>query len=720
MWNTVRSRILRLGRSGDTPRAPLSLRLKLLVGVGLIAATTVISGIVGFLSYIQIQSALHVIGEDSIPKLATSQRLSELGAQVAYGGDAMLGANTPAELEEQHREVTEAFAELKTLTEELSAAGADITLFRMMSSQLQATLDKLADNIASLLQRRQNLQARITAIIEQHRVVDEQLETFLAERAAATDEMIQVVLDDPEGEIFKLLDVSSLQGLYRSAVRLRWVANGAVSLVSEAATATNPEELDAVGTALEERLKWTNDALQMLSTTEHAETREEFSKLIDLIAAEPTVMDMKSGILLDEGVNRNEVESNLSLVTVLDSQIDDVTNRAQSAGRNSIDMAEARITEGRNLQILLTVIAIVLTALVGYVVVVRWVIRRLTGLSRSTERVAQGDMSVAIDPGPNDEIGVMERALNVFKTNAQHAEELRRQQQEAERRAATERADARRQMADAFESTVGSVIQTVSAAAEELDRYASEMTEIAERTHNEAQGSADSSEAAAGSVQTVASAAEELGSSIREITGQVMNSSSVTDAAVESARKADDQIRALSSATEQIGVVAELIHDIAEQTNLLALNATIEAARAGEAGKGFAVVAQEVKSLATQTRQATEDISSQIGRVQRETNDTIDAIRSIMSSIDQISETTAAVAAAIEEQNAATQEISRSSQTASGQTSEASGMIQSVLGSATHSQTMAVQVVQSSKDLSQQASTLRREVDRFLDSVRSE
>ena len=175
---------------------------------------------------------------------------------------------------------------------------------------------------------------------------------------------------------------------------------------------------------------------------------------------------------------------------------------------------------------------------------------------------------------------------------------------------------------------------------------------------------AAASEETSTNVQSVASATEEMAGSINEIGRQVADSNRIATEAVDQAGKTDGRIAELSLAAGRIGDVTKLITTIAEQTNLLALNATIEAARAGDAGRGFAVVAQEVKALASQTAKATSEISAQIAAMQAATQDSVVAIKEIYGTIGRVSEIAAAIAAAIEQQGAATQEIARNVQQA--------------------------------------------------------
>jgi methyl-accepting chemotaxis protein len=188
---------------------------------------------------------------------------------------------------------------------------------------------------------------------------------------------------------------------------------------------------------------------------------------------------------------------------------------------------------------------------------------------------------------------------------------------------------------------------------------------------------------------------------------------------VEQADRTNATVKGLADAAQKIGDVVKLINDIAGQTNLLALNATIEAARAGEAGKGFAVVASEVKSLATQTARATEEIGQQIGAIQSATGDAVVAIGGIGKTIGELNQIATAIASAVEQQGAATKEIARNIQQASAGTAEVSGSIAGVNEAAGQTGAAATQMTGAAEELAHQAETLRREVDKFVAATRA-
>lgn len=277
----------------------------------------------------------------------------------------------------------------------------------------------------------------------------------------------------------------------------------------------------------------------------------------------------------------------------------------------------------------------------------------------------------------------------------------------------------RERMAQDFETNVKGTLDQVTAACTEMRRKMQAMVEGARGTEEQSVTVAASSEQASQSVQTVAAASEELSGSIKEVGGQVTRSTEMARAALTSGSDAAEKAGSLATSAQQIGEVVNLISEIAEQTNLLALNATIEAARAGEAGKGFAVVASEVKSLASQTAKATQEIAQQIQEMQTATNTTVEAVESVQKIIEDMNEVFAAVASAVEQQSAATSEISHSAQQASAGTAEVSRSIVEVKDATTKTGTSAAEVLEETDRLSESANQLGEAADRFLDDVRA-
>jgi methyl-accepting chemotaxis protein len=362
----------------------------------------------------------------------------------------------------------------------------------------------------------------------------------------------------------------------------------------------------------------------------------------------------------------------------------------------------------------------VVFAVAAIVLMMRRVVGPLTAMKDAMLRLAEGDTSVETPyRSRRDEIGALAGAMETFKTSMIETERLRAERQEAEARSAAERRAAMIAFADQFQKTIGGVVETVSRASSELEAAATSLSRTAENTQSLAVVVAAASEEASANVQSVAGASEEMASSVSEIGRQVEESTRMSHEAVTQAQTANTRIGELSVAAGRIGDVVRLITAIAEQTNLLALNATIEAARAGEAGKGFAVVASEVKQLANQTAKATGEIGSQIAMMQTATQESVAAIKDVGETIDRLAGIAAAIAAAVEEQGAATQEISRNVTEAAQGTAQVAHNIASVNAGAAETGSASAQVLASAQALSHQSIILQREVEQFIETVKA-
>jgi methyl-accepting chemotaxis protein len=387
-------------------------------------------------------------------------------------------------------------------------------------------------------------------------------------------------------------------------------------------------------------------------------------------------------------------------------------------GKKVADHASAVSASAHTWIIAVLAVMALLCVLIGWLVISN-VSTPLTAMTAAMRRLANREMDTAIPSvGRGDEIGAMAGAVQVFKDNMISAGNFAAEQAEAQ--ALKEKRALRFEgLVHNFEDKVGRMVDMLASGSTELEATAQAMTSTAAQTDSQASTVASAAEEASTGVQTVASAAEELTASIAEISRQVAQSAKITDKAVNDTRRTDGIVRALADAADKIGHVMGLIANIAGQTNLLALNATIEAARAGDAGKGFAVVASEVKSLATQTAQATDEIGVQVNQIQSATKEAVAAIHSIANTIEEVSAIATGIAAAVEQQGAATAEIARNVQQTAQAAQDVTANISGVSRASSETGAAAGQVLSAASELSQQAEHLSSEVHSFLSDIRA-
>ncbi|MBI5559063.1 MAG: HAMP domain-containing protein [Deltaproteobacteria bacterium] len=341
-------------------------------------------------------------------------------------------------------------------------------------------------------------------------------------------------------------------------------------------------------------------------------------------------------------------------------------------------------------------------------------------MTHAMEQLADGDINVTIPAQDRkDEIGKMADAVQIFRRNAVERQRLAAENEANKRQVEEEKVKLMNQMADDFESSVGSLITGVSAAVAEMEETARVMSANAEQARKKSNDAAASAGETSANVLNVASSTEELSGSVGEINKQVNQSAEISRQAVEKAERSNKLVASLVDSSQKIGEVVQLITEVAGQTKLLALNATIEAARAGDAGKGFAVVANEVKELAKQTTLATTEISDQISGIQGATNDAVEAIQDISTTIEELSRIAALISGAVAGQEDVTQKIAQSTQQAASATQDVSKNISVVAEATEETGDAASRVLGAASELSRKVQLLHGEVENFLGQIRS-
>ncbi len=374
----------------------------------------------------------------------------------------------------------------------------------------------------------------------------------------------------------------------------------------------------------------------------------------------------------------------------------------------------APVVKIRNMVLLVGVIFLVLTLLA-----VRWFVRGIMAqlgqdpseIARIADSIARGDLTVAFNSDDKKITGVYGNMREMTQNLTRIFTDI----------------TGGVQTLTSSSTELSGISQQMSSGAEQSSQKANNVASAAEEMATSMNSVAAATEQTTASLQVIVAAAEEMSVTINEIANNTAKGSHTTSAAVEKAEHISRKVDELGKAALEISKVTETISDISEQTNLLALNATIEAARAGEAGKGFAVVAAEIKALAQQTAEATQEIGSRIGDVQTSTQESVSAIGSIVEIINEIDTIVTSVATAIEEQSATTKEISSNvSQAAAGvqevnenvnQTSAVAGEvtedIHKVSEAADEMNTGSLQVNTSAVKLSKLAENLNEMVGRF-------
>jgi methyl-accepting chemotaxis protein len=661
------------------------------------------------------EAMVDLSGRD-IPRLAASLQLASQSASLASQGPALLASQSQDELNERSKKLKETQAVTFEKLGEIIELGADKTVV----AALTETVKNIDENIKSLGSAARERLETAALHDKQYDALRKAQASFVA---AASPAMM-----DAQAQINAILQSADLSAddatqAARTVEQLGTIVasgNLTASDMTAALSANTSDTLDAMEKQFKATQALVKSNLDMLPNNSGSKAlADAASKLLALGEGKTGVFKLRQKELDANDYGQTVLDETRKLNVGLGISVQQLVDGVRSETNASTWQTRREISLATTVMLALGGLTLFGSALFVWLYVGRSILRRIGNLQRSMRLLSNGDMETEIyRSSQHDEIAAMADTLQIFRESMITARALGADQ-DKDRLAKAERAARMEARIVEFETAVRTALDSLQNSANSMQGTAQDMSATAGQSSALVSAVASAAEETSVNVQTVSAGTEELSSSIAEIGRQVVASSQIARKAVDEAGSTDATMQGLAENAGRISVVVDLIQTIASQTNLLALNATIEAARAGEAGRGFAVVASEVKSLANQTAKATDEIRSQIASMQQVTASAVGAIRNISLTISEINEVTTTIAAAVEQQGAATREIARNIQHAAGGTSEVSSNIVGVSTASAKAGSAAGEVLDASGALRREADVLRAEIDAFLSNIRA-
>ncbi|WP_213772331.1 methyl-accepting chemotaxis protein [Bradyrhizobium sp. dw_78] len=664
----------------------------------------------------QLGGAMTALSGRDIPRLAASLQLAAQSASLASHGPALLASRNTEMLDQRTRKMKETQQTALAKLGEIARLGADKTVV----ASLGETVKHIDDTIESLRSAARDRLEAAALHDKQYAALRSAQAGFVA---AASPAMMDAQSEINAVLVSANLSIDDATEAARTVDQLGHViASGhlAASQMIAALSASSRDTLGAIEKEFGDTRQLLTSNLEMLPKGPDATALGNAAqKLLALGEGKTGVFTIRQKELDANDHGDQILEETGKLNAGLGVNVQQLVDGVQQETDASATQARQEISLATTIMLALGVLTLAGSILFVWLYVGRNILRRIHGLQRSMQLLSGGDLAAEIyQSDQRDEIASMAETLQVFRKGMIEARALSADQ-DKDRAAKAERASRMEAQIAGFEAAVRGALEGLQNSASSMQSAAESMSATAGQSSALVSAVVSAAEETSVNVQTVSAGTEQLSSSITEIGRQVVTSADIARKAVDEAGATDATMQGLADNAARISVVVDLIQTIASQTNLLALNATIEAARAGEAGRGFAVVASEVKNLASQTAKATDEIRSQIASMQAVTESAVGAIRSIGSTIGEINEVTTAIAAAVEEQGAATREIARNIQHAAGGTGEVSSHIVGVSTASAEAGTAANEVLNASGALRREAEVLRAEIDTFLTNIRA-
>jgi methyl-accepting chemotaxis protein len=693
----------------------ISIRGSFFLAFAVIAGMAVLISAGAFLMLGQLGHVTDELSSRDIPRLTASLQLENQSTGLSAEAPGLLTSETETVLQERSKSMIELQRTASIKLGQIADLGGDKTVVAAMKETV-GDIDQMITRLGSAAKERMDAAAqreeRYRLLQETHRaLVDLAMPAMLAAQAQVKAAL--ATASSADGEIASA--TRTAEQLSNVIADGNLLAADLMAAIS-ASTAVSLDSVQKRFGAVQARLKSSLGAMD--ESGAGSKIKQAALKLMALGVGKAGIFEIRQKELDANDFGQLVLDEtrkfNIGLAVSVKKLVEDVQAETDAASLR----AHQKILFATALMMGLGALTIAGSVLFVWLYVGRNVLRRIGGIQHAMQRLSDGDLEAEIEyASAADEVGIMARSLNVFRDSMIRARSLSAEQ-ELDRTAKAERTARIEARIISFEEAIQTALESLTTSANTMQTTAQCMSESADQSNALVRSVASAAEKASVNVQTVSSNTEQLSSSISEISQQVATSAEITNNAVAQANSTDTAMQRLTNGASRISDIVTLIQSIASQTNLLALNATIEAARAGNAGKGFAVVASEVKMLADQTAKATDQVRPQITEMQQVTVSAVDAIRSIGRTIGNINEVASAIAAAVEQQGAATHEIARNIQYAAGGTREVSTHIIGVSQASEDARSAAMSVLEASNGLRRKSQLLRSEIDAFLVSIR--
>jgi methyl-accepting chemotaxis protein len=691
-------------------RGSLFAAFAVIAGMGL-----VISAGAGYMLQTLGERMLDLSGRD-IPRLSASLQLSTLSASLAAQGPALLAAPSGDALNERIKKLKELQQQTQQKFGEIIELGADKTVVVGLNETTK-NLNDAAQSLTSAARERLDTAALHDKQYDALRKAQSDFVGAASPAMLNAQTQVNALLGSANLSAEEVTEAAQTLGQLGNVVASGNLAAANMSAALSASTADKLDDIQKEFKAAQGRLRANLDLLPDNQGTKML--RETAEKLLAFGSGKTGVFSLREKEIDAADYGQTVLDEARKLNVGLGISVQQLVEGVQKETNDSTFQARKQTSFATLVMLALGGLTLIGSALFVWLYVGRNILRRIGGLQRAMQLLSAGDLDTEIVRSKqSDEIAAMTDTLQVFRQSMIEARAVSNEQ-EKDRAAKAERTARMEAQIASFEGTVRSALDNLAQSANSMQATAQSMSSTADQSNALVNAVASAAEETSVNVQTVSAGTEQLSSSIAEISRQVITSAEVARKAVNEAGATDATVQSLADSASRISVVVDLIQTIASQTNLLALNATIEAARAGEAGRGFAVVASEVKSLASQTAKATEEIRTQIASMQQVTTSAVGAIRGIGQTIGKINDVTTAIAAAVEVQGAATREIARNVQHAASGTSEVSSNIVGVSTASAEAGAAATEVLSASDALRREADVLRAEIDAFLTNIRA-